>query len=97
MLFFFEFFESICEWEMDSSSSSRAIVVGDNSNSNNREGAFSPIAASPRGSMEDDVALSVAEGLAKEAALLFQAGKFVECVNVLNQLLHKKADDPKVS
>ncbi|XP_042001599.1 CCR4-NOT transcription complex subunit 10-like [Salvia splendens] len=34
--------------------------------------------------------------LAKEAALLFQAGNFVNCLRVLNQLLQKKADDPKV-
>ncbi|KAL3532296.1 hypothetical protein ACH5RR_005817 [Cinchona calisaya] len=86
---------------MDSSStsSSPAIVVGDNNNnnnSNNRGGALSPIAASPRRSMEDDAALSVAAELAKEAALLFQAGKFVECINVLNQLLNKKMGDPKI-
>ena len=88
---------------MDSSSSmsSPAIMVGDSNNnvsSNNRDGALSPTAAaSLRGSMEDDVALSVAAGLAKEAALLFQAGKFAECVSVLKQLLHKKEDDPKVN
>lgn len=87
---------------MDSSSStsSPAILAGDSNNnisSNNRDGALSPTAAaSLRGSMEDDVALSVAAGLAKEAALLFQAGKFAECVSVLNQLLHKKEDDPKI-
>ncbi|XP_027071227.1 CCR4-NOT transcription complex subunit 10-like [Coffea eugenioides] len=87
---------------MDSSSSmsSPAIMVGDSNNnvsSNNRDGALSPTAAaSLRGSMEDDVALSVAAGLAKEAALLFQAGKFAECVSVLKQLLHKKEDDPKI-
>lgn len=34
--------------------------------------------------------------LAKEAALLFQAGNFLDCLRVLNQLLQKKADDPKV-
>lgn len=80
-------------------SSSPANVVGDNNNNNssNREGALSPTAAaSMRGSTEDDVALSVADGLAKEAALLFQAGKFVECVNLLKHLLDKKVDDPKV-
>ncbi|KAG6421152.1 hypothetical protein SASPL_117701 [Salvia splendens] len=32
----------------------------------------------------------------KEAALLFQAGKFLDCLRVLNQLLQKKSDDPKV-
>ncbi|PIN01228.1 TPR repeat-containing protein [Handroanthus impetiginosus] len=45
---------------------------------------------------EDDGALSVAAGLAKEAALLFQAGKFVDCLRILNQLLQKKEGDPKV-
>ncbi|KAK6156505.1 hypothetical protein DH2020_010753 [Rehmannia glutinosa] len=45
---------------------------------------------------EDDNALLVAAGLAKEAAMLFQTGKFVECLKLLNQLLQKKEDDPKV-
>ncbi|KAL2482724.1 Tetratricopeptide repeat (TPR)-like superfamily protein [Forsythia ovata] len=45
---------------------------------------------------EDDGALSVAAGLAKEAGLLFQAGKYVACLRVLNQLLQRKEDDPKV-
>ncbi|KAK6151723.1 hypothetical protein DH2020_014358 [Rehmannia glutinosa] len=46
-------------------------------------------------SVEDDGSLSVAAGLAKEAALLFQAGKFVDCLRILNQLLQKKENDPK--
>lgn len=46
---------------------------------------------------EDDGALSVNSGLAKEAALLFQSGKFADCCRVLHQLLQKKERDPKVS
>ncbi|KAF8400610.1 hypothetical protein HHK36_013909 [Tetracentron sinense] len=54
-------------------------------------------AASSDGSSADkDVLISVTDGLAKEAALLFQSRKFTECVHVLNQLLQKKKDDPKV-
>lgn len=44
---------------------------------------------------EDDAVLSAA-ALAKDAALFFQSGKFSECVEVLNQLLQSKPDDPKV-
>ncbi|XP_047947773.1 CCR4-NOT transcription complex subunit 10-like [Salvia hispanica] len=44
---------------------------------------------------EDDGAL-FAEGLAKEAAVLFQSGKFADCLKILNQLLQKKENDPKV-
>ncbi|KAG6413796.1 hypothetical protein SASPL_126511 [Salvia splendens] len=46
--------------------------------------------------VEVDSTLTVAAELAKEAALLFQAGNFVDCLRVLNQLLQKKAADPKV-
>ncbi|XP_051148784.1 uncharacterized protein LOC127263680 [Andrographis paniculata] len=66
---------------MDSASSSLP--------SNSRDGSTSAVA------VEDDAALSVAAGMAKEAALLFQAGKYAECRRILNQLLQKK-DDPKV-
>ncbi|CAI9787381.1 unnamed protein product [Fraxinus pennsylvanica] len=45
---------------------------------------------------EDDGSLSIASGLAKEAGMLFQAGKYVDCLRVLNQLLQRKDDDPKV-
>ncbi|CAK9141236.1 unnamed protein product [Ilex paraguariensis] len=45
---------------------------------------------------EDDGALSVTAGLAKEAVLLFQSGKFADCIKVLNQLLEKKKNDPKI-
>lgn len=34
--------------------------------------------------------------LAKDAAMHYQSGKFVECVEVMNQLLQKKPNDPKV-
>lgn len=37
-----------------------------------------------------------AEGLAKEAAVLFQSGMFADCLRVLNQLPQKE-DDPKVN
>ncbi|KAI3790297.1 hypothetical protein L2E82_03242 [Cichorium intybus] len=40
--------------------------------------------------------ISVTQALAKEAYVLFQLGKYVECLKVLNQILEKKADDPKV-
>lgn len=45
---------------------------------------------------DDDGSLSITAGLAKEAALFFQAGKFGDCLKVLNQLLQKKENDPKV-
>ncbi|KAB1208989.1 CCR4-NOT transcription complex subunit 10 [Morella rubra] len=67
----------------DSSSSSSTTAAA----ASNRDG--------PSGT-EDDAVLSVAAALAKEAALHFQSGKFVECVEVLNQLLLKKENDPKV-
>ncbi|XP_057968506.1 uncharacterized protein LOC131157997 [Malania oleifera] len=54
-------------------------------------------AASRDGSPADEEGvLSVAAALAKDAGLLFQSRKFAECVDVLNQLLQKKEDDPKV-
>ena len=46
---------------------------------------------------DDDGVVSVSASLAKEASVLFQSEKFVECVQVLNQLMEKKQDDPKVS
>ncbi|KAK2988125.1 hypothetical protein RJ640_017457 [Escallonia rubra] len=48
-------------------------------------------------SPDDDGSLSVTAALAKEAALLFQSGKFADCLKVLLQLLHKKEADPKVT
>nr|GMC64472.1 CCR4-NOT transcription complex subunit 10-like [Ipomoea batatas] len=58
--------------------------------SNNREGFSSAAVAN------DEGALSVISGLAKDAALLFQSGKFLDCIRVLLQLQQKKAGDPKV-
>ncbi|CAI9782442.1 unnamed protein product [Fraxinus pennsylvanica] len=43
-----------------------------------------------------DFALSVTAGFAKEATLRFQAGKFADCLKVLNELLRLKENDPKV-
>lgn len=57
--------------------------------STNRDGSSSATDA-------DDAVFSVTVALAKDAALHFQSAKFAECVEVLNQLLHKKSDDPKV-
>uniref|UniRef100_A0A5B6ZS72 Putative CCR4-NOT transcription complex subunit 10 n=1 Tax=Davidia involucrata TaxID=16924 RepID=A0A5B6ZS72_DAVIN len=47
-------------------------------------------------SADDDGVLSVTAGIAKEASLLFHSGKFAECIDMLNQLLQKKEDDPKI-
>ncbi|KAL4589821.1 hypothetical protein LXL04_002731 [Taraxacum kok-saghyz] len=46
--------------------------------------------------VSDTDLISVTQTLAKEAYVLFQLGKYVECLKVLNQILEKKADDPKV-
>ncbi|XP_019150646.1 PREDICTED: CCR4-NOT transcription complex subunit 10-like isoform X2 [Ipomoea nil] len=70
---------------MDSPTYSSSIAT-----SNNREGSSSAAVAN------DEGALSVISGLAKEAALLFQSGKFLDCIRVLLQLQQKKAGDPKV-
>lgn len=67
---------------MDSASSSMTFVT--------RDGSPSAVAG------EDDSALLVAAGLAKEAAILYQSGKFLDCLRILNQLLQKKENDPKV-
>ncbi|MCD7466472.1 hypothetical protein HAX54_003221 [Datura stramonium] len=71
---------------MDTTSSSSSMAVA-----NNRDAPSSTPTA-----VEDDGALSVTSGLAKEAALLFQSGKHEDCVRVLYQLLQKKEGDPKV-
>ncbi|KAJ0091511.1 hypothetical protein Patl1_13894 [Pistacia atlantica] len=47
-------------------------------------------------STDDDGVLSVTATLAKEAALYFQSCKFDDCIDLLNQLLEKKPDDPKI-
>ncbi|KAL8488382.1 hypothetical protein ACS0TY_024603 [Phlomoides rotata] len=67
---------------MDSTSSSMTIVNRDES----------PLAVAG----EDDGALLVAVGRAKEAAVLFQNGKFLDCLKILNQLLQKKDGDLKI-
>ena len=54
------------------------------------------VASREASSADDDGVLTVAAALAKEAGLSFHSGKFVECMDVLNQLLQKKEDDPKV-
>lgn len=41
--------------------------------------------------------ICVTQTLAKDAYVLFQLGKYGECVKVLNQILEKKPDDPKVN
>ncbi|KAK1413976.1 hypothetical protein QVD17_29713 [Tagetes erecta] len=40
--------------------------------------------------------ICVTQTLARDAYVLFQLGKYGECVKVLNQILEKKLDDPKV-
>ncbi|KAI3771536.1 hypothetical protein L6452_02701 [Arctium lappa] len=40
--------------------------------------------------------ISVTQTLAKEAYVLFQLGKYVDCLKVLNQILEKKSDNPKI-
>ncbi|KAI3775430.1 hypothetical protein L1987_50006 [Smallanthus sonchifolius] len=47
-------------------------------------------------SASDADLISVTQTLAKDAYVLFQLGKYADCVKVLNQILDKKADDPKV-
>ncbi|XP_044471890.1 CCR4-NOT transcription complex subunit 10-like isoform X2 [Mangifera indica] len=47
-------------------------------------------------SSDDDGVLFGTATLAKEAALYFQSRKFDECIDLLNQLLEKKPDDPKI-
>ncbi|PIN05924.1 TPR repeat-containing protein [Handroanthus impetiginosus] len=67
---------------MDSASSSLPFVT--------KDGSLSAVAG------EEDDALLVAAALAKEAAMLFQTGKFVDCLRILYQLLEKKENDPKI-
>ncbi|KAI3814635.1 hypothetical protein L1987_14278 [Smallanthus sonchifolius] len=47
-------------------------------------------------SASDADLISVTQTLAKDAYVLFQLGKYADCLKVLNQILDKKADDPKV-
>ncbi|KAK1323354.1 hypothetical protein QJS10_CPA02g00227 [Acorus calamus] len=64
----------------------------------NRESGLQPTQAAspPPADNNDGGIISVTAALAKEASLLFQSRRFGECVDVLNQLLQKKEDDPKV-
>lgn len=48
------------------------------------------------GSPEDEGHLPVTATLAKEAAAMFQARRYQECLDILSQLSQKKEDDPKV-
>ncbi|CAI9780441.1 unnamed protein product [Fraxinus pennsylvanica] len=50
----------------------------------------------PAAIRKEDFALSVTAGFAKEATLCFQAGKFEDCLKVLNELLRLKENDPKL-
>lgn len=102
-VFGFLFLNRSVSLEMESSTVVSSSINNGNSGINYssiRDSALSPssagLSASPPVFVEDDAAISVAAGLAKEAALLFQSGKFVECITVLNQLLQKKEGDPKV-
>ncbi|XP_071742229.1 uncharacterized protein [Rutidosis leptorrhynchoides] len=40
--------------------------------------------------------ISVTQTLAKEAHEFFQSGKYADCLRVLNQILEKNSDDPKI-
>lgn len=64
--------------------------------SSDSSSAASALAGSKDGLANDEGNLSDADGLAKEAAFLFQNRRFQECVDVLNQLLEKKKGDAKV-
>lgn len=56
-----------------------------------------PLQAMQReGSPEDEGHLPVTTTLARDAAAMFQARRYPECLDILNQLLQKKEDDPKV-
>ncbi|XP_049412919.1 uncharacterized protein LOC125875899 [Solanum stenotomum] len=72
---------------MDTMSSSASNAVANNKDV--------PSSMTPT-AVEDDGAMSVNSGLAKEAALFFQSGNYADCVRVLYQLLQKKEGDPKV-
>ncbi|KAG6471123.1 CCR4-NOT transcription complex subunit 10-like isoform X1 [Zingiber officinale] len=69
------------------------MEVKDSSDSSS---ATTALAGSKDGLANDEGNLSDAEGLAKEAAFLFQNRRFEECVDVLNHLLEKKKGDAKV-
>lgn len=74
---------------MDTTSSSSSMAVLSNKDVASSTTVIAAV-------VEDEGAMSVNSGLAKEAALLFQSGKYADCVRVLYQLLQKKEGDPKV-
>ncbi|OUZ99851.1 Tetratricopeptide repeat-containing domain [Macleaya cordata] len=61
-----------------------------------RDSSSSAAASRDGSSGDEDGIISFTAGLAKDAALLFQSRRFTECLDVLNQILQKKEDDPKV-
>ncbi|CAI8610411.1 unnamed protein product [Vicia faba] len=64
---------------------SRDLLPSSSPSTNNRD--------APSAAAEVDDGLFA---LAKDAAMHYQSGKFGECVEVMNQLLQKKPNDPKV-
>ncbi|KAF8393157.1 hypothetical protein HHK36_021398 [Tetracentron sinense] len=58
----------------------------------------SSVAASRDGSSsaDEDGSFPVKSALARNAVFLFQSRRFTDCIDVLNQLLQRKEDDPKV-
>ncbi|KAM3300907.1 CCR4-NOT transcription complex subunit 10 isoform X1 [Capsicum chacoense] len=73
-----------------------SMAVGSNKDVKDVSSSTAAVTAEAAAVAEDDGAMTVNSGLAKEAALLFQSGKYAECVRVLYQLLQKKEGDPKV-
>lgn len=67
-------------------------TVAVNNNNNSRGGGGGDVSPAI-----DAELMSVTQTLAKEAYVLFQLGKYADCLKVLNQILEKKTDDPKVN
>ncbi|KAI8021384.1 CCR4-NOT transcription complex subunit 10 [Camellia lanceoleosa] len=61
-----------------------------------KDSSSNSIVAASSAAAEDDGVLSATAGLAKDASVAFHSGKFLECVDLLNQLLQIKDDDPKI-
>lgn len=76
--------------------SSRLIDLGMDSRDSQSSASSMAVNRDGSSSVDEDAMISVAAALAKDAAVLFQSRKYVECVDVLNQLLQKKENDPKV-
>nr|XP_043624555.1 CCR4-NOT transcription complex subunit 10 isoform X2 [Erigeron canadensis] len=67
-----------------------------NSNNSNSSSNNSKMMMMMDVSISDDVDLiTETQTLAKEAYVMFQLGKYSDCLKLLNQILDKKADDPK--